>query len=86
MTSNLNIPLRIGNLNPAQLEELPNLAVTQKIPNADFSVDKPPAQPQVGNDTKHDNSVVKPPAQIQIGIDPRYNLRQFIKPPAKLDL
>ena len=47
---------------------------------------KPPAQLQVGTDTKHDNSVVKPSAQTQVGIDPKYNLRRFIKPPAKLDL
>ena len=58
----------------------------ENLPNIDYSVDEPPAQPQVGTDTKHDNSVVKPPAQTQVGIDPKYNLRRFIKPTAKLDL
>ena len=81
MTLNLNILQRIRNVNQPQLEELSSLSITQNVPNVDYSVDKPPAQPQTGTDPKHDNSVVKTPAQTQVGIDPKYNLRRFIKPP-----
>ena len=58
----------------------------QQLPDIDYAVDKPPAQPQVGTETKLDHSLLKSSAQFQIVNDTKYTLRRSIKPPTKLDL
>ena len=46
----------------------------QQVHDIDYTVDKSPAQAQVGTEAKHDDSVVKPSAQFQTGTNTKYNL------------